>query len=140
MRKLWLVAEGLIIACGLLAALMLLSSIGTRPAICLVQVDGMSMYPTLRPGAELLFARLPYGPGDVVLVDVGEGFPIIKRITGIDRRIIFVEGDNRTCSASYDVIEQSIIGVMVCKTPFSSPFSEVGLGRTLHPKGAGPGD
>lgn len=121
MRKLWVTIEILVIAGGLLATVVLISARTATPAVCLVQVQGISMLPTLRPGDELLFARLPFVPGDVVLADVGEPDPVVKRIENIDRRIIFLAGDNRSCSATYRAARVSILAVMVCRTPFRSP-------------------
>lgn len=130
MRKLWLLTQSVVvtslITSGVLASLLLLSAHAARPVLFLVQVDGMSMYPTLQPGNELLFARVPFVTGDIVLADVGESYPVVKRVDYIDRRVIDLAGDNRACSQSYQVVGSSLLGVMVCKLPFSSPLRQAG--------------
>lgn len=136
-RKLWFVVRTVVLAAGALAVLLLMSAQTSKPAACLVQVEGMSMYPTLQPGNELLFARLPFEPGDIVLADVGESFPVIKRVDDADRRIITLVGDNRGHSENYRVLNGSILAVMVCRVPFSSPLRDMPARTSMLACGAG---
>lgn len=115
-------AHLVVISVGAVAVLTLVGGRTGRPPLCLVQVEGMSMYPTLPPGQELLFARLPFMPGDVVLADAGEDGLVIKRIEQIVAPRILLSGDNRGHTARYSVPSSRIRGVMVCKTPFRSPL------------------
>jgi hypothetical protein len=117
-------AHLMVISTGALAMPVLVGGhTGTSP-LCLVQVEGMSMYPTLPPGQELLFARMPFVPGDVVLADVGEDGLVIKRIDQIVAARVLLIGDNRGRTATYDVTPRCIRGVMVCKMPFRSPLGD----------------
>jgi len=95
-----------------------------RPPVRLVQVEGMSMYPTLKPGNALLFARVQFMPGSIVLAAVGEDEPVIKRITSINNTLVRLNGDNRDWSMTYRVPADSIRGVMVCRVPVQSPFGD----------------
>ncbi|MHB8996891.1 MAG: S24/S26 family peptidase [Armatimonadota bacterium] len=117
-------AHLMVISTGAVAAMALVGGHTGKAPLCLVQVEGMSMYPTLPPGQELLFARMPFMPGDVVLADVGEDGLVIKRIEQMDAARVLLIGDNRNRTATYDVTPRCIRGVMVCRMPFRSPLGE----------------
>ena len=129
MRKLWPVVRSLlaggVITSGVVALFLLYSAHTSKPMMCLVQIDGMSMYPTLRPGEQVLFARLPLAAGEIVLADVAEQLPVVKRIDRVQTRVILLDGDNRALSATYTTTAANVIGVMLCKLPFSSPLPQV---------------
>lgn len=126
-------AHLMVISTGALAAVALVGGHTGKSPLCLVQVEGMSMYPTLPPGQELLFARMPFMPGDVVLADVGEDGLVIKRIEQVVAARVLLIGDNRTRTASYDVTPQCIRGVMVCRMPFRSPLGEFSQAMAERP-------
>ena len=117
-------AHLMVISTGALAVLVLVGGHTGKSPLCLVQVEGMSMYPTLPPGQELLFVRMPFMPGDVVLADVGEDGLVIKRIEQVAAARVFLIGDNRARTATYDVTPRCIRGVMVCRMPFTSPLGK----------------
>ena len=108
---------------GLVAAVMLVSGLTKHPVLCLVQVDGRSMTPTLQPGQELIFARLPWCVGDIILADVAEPELVVKRVTAASPRMVELQGDNRRVSQDYVVPVRAVKAVLLCQTPLSSPLS-----------------
>ena len=87
-----------------------------RHLIDIVRVVGDSMLPTLKDGDWLLFIRWRLRVGSIVLADVLEEEPVIKRITEIyENKIIRICGDNRSISAEYLAFSEDIWGVGLCR-------------------------
>ncbi|MCD6350627.1 MAG: S24/S26 family peptidase [Armatimonadetes bacterium] len=126
-RRIWLIltrlGEAAILAAGAAAVLMLVSTQSPRPPVCLAVVDGRSMVPTLWPGEEVLFVRGPWHPGSIVLADVGEDDPVVKRVLGCTSLGVVLAGDNRETTEWYAVEPEDIWAVMLFKMPFRSPWA-----------------
>jgi signal peptidase I len=73
------------------------------------------MEPTFHDGDRLLFARLPWEQGDVVLAEVGEEDPVIKRVTEVSSEGIHLTGDNQEVTESYDTVPRAVEGVYVVR-------------------------
>ena len=129
-------AAVLVILLGVLAGLALAGRNSDKPWVRLAEVKGDSMLPTLRDGQRLIFARLPWHEGSVVLAQVGEDKLVIKRVVGMHEGLLVLVGDNRAVSARYVVQPSALEGVMLCRFPFegqrksppSSPPSAVAPG------------
>lgn len=119
----------IVIGTGAFAAVLLVSGQSDYPLLCLVQVEGRSMEPTLHAGSEVLFGRLPWDTGDIILAEVGEGDLVIKRVAAKSDGQVLLKGDNRNVSVDYLAPERSVQAVLVCRTPLTSP-----LPREREPK------
>jgi len=75
-------------------------------------VDGESMSPTLEHGDALVVARLPAGPGDVVVAQLPDGTPVVKRIHTLRGGDVHLMGDN-PASAAYVVGTRAVLGKQV---------------------------
>ncbi len=111
-----------VIIVGVLACIVLASSNARRPIICIVQVEGESMCPALRSNDQVLFVRGRWRIGSVVLADVGEDRPVIKRVVARRGGTVSLTGDNACLSQDYEVRAGDVSAVMVAKLPFSSPL------------------
>jgi len=120
MERCFLAARASIIGGGMFAAVLLISGQMSCPLLCLVQIEGHSMEPTLHSGCEALFARLPWTSGDIILADVGESSPVVKRVAGHQGDYVLLQGDNRVLSADYLVSRQSVEAVLLCRTPLTT--------------------
>ena len=112
-----------VMATGLLAVVHLGSRYSEAPLVCVVQVLGSSMAPTLESGDQVLFARLPWHAGNIVLAEVGEDERVIKRVTATRSTGVRLTGDNVGISEVYDVSSDCVQAVLVCRVPFRSPFA-----------------
>lgn len=110
-----LVAVPVIVA-GSLAALHIAGRDSAHPRVRFVTVEGESMLPTYRPGEMLLFTRGPWREGSVVLADVGEDKPIVKRVAGLRQGQVLVTGDNRDVTATYLISPERIIATLLLRT------------------------
>lgn len=120
-----------VIGGGVFAAVLLVSGQTDNPLLCLVQLEGRSMEPALQPGRELLFARLPWTTGDIILADVGESSPIVKRVAADKGENVLLQGDNRLLSIDYVVPRRSVQAVLLCRTPLTSPLPRVREPKTV---------
>lgn len=79
----------------------LLISLAVRSTLGLGVVRGLSMWPTLRPGDTVVFARV-LGPteGSMVVAELPEHGLIVKRVAAVTNGTCFLLGDNR--DQSYD--------------------------------------
>ena len=115
--------EAVVMAVGLLAVAHLGSRYSDSPLVCVVQVIGSSMAPTLESGDQVVFARLPWHAGSIVLAEVGEDERVIKRVAATKSADVHLVGDNVGISEVYDVPGDCIQAILVCRVPFSSPFA-----------------
>lgn len=113
-------AQLAILLLGLLAMCCLLSARAGNPIICVVQVEGSSMSPNLQDGERVVFAHLPWHVGSVVLADVGEEEPVIKRVVTTKAHRLLLVGDNWRVSKQYIVRPKQVMAVMMCKLPLHS--------------------
>jgi phage repressor protein C with HTH and peptisase S24 domain len=117
-RKTLGVSKCLVIGAGVVAAVDLAFVDSPRPPLCIVQVDGSSMSPTLHPGDRLFVARLPWERGSIVIADVGESHLVVKRVVVAHPEFVGLMGDNRELSESFVVPPDHVKGVLVCRLPF----------------------
>jgi hypothetical protein len=111
-----------VVGLGLLAAIAVMSTGSAHPPLRIVQVTGNSMTPTYLHGEQLVFTQANWRVGSVVLADVGDGIPVIKRIEAIGASGIHLVGDNPTVSLTYTVPPSAIVGTCALKLPFTSPI------------------
>jgi signal peptidase I len=113
MRK-WLSIMALVILIppGTLALLHLAGTRSPRPWVRLAVVIGESMEPTFVQGDGIVFARLPWKTGDVVLANVGELLPVVKRVEAVEGDSVHIVGDNKPRSATYWLRRSKIMGRM----------------------------
>lgn len=116
------IAQGLLALVGLMACAHLIGLASAHPLVRLAQVDGISMEPTLHNGQQVLFARLPWHEGSIVLADPPDDGLVVKRVERCEGGQIFLRGDNREMSAVYEVPPDRLVGTMLCCTPFHSPM------------------
>ncbi len=88
----------LLFVCGLLAGLATALAVARR--LDVVEVDGRSMAPALRPGDRLLVESITYArraprPGEVVLArdPRSPARELVKRVVAIDRGMVHLRGD-----------------------------------------------
>lgn len=124
MRSVIKLAKILVIVVGLLALLHVVCLLCRQPLVRLVQVTGHSMVPTSMPGDRVLFVRKPWRINSIVLADVGEDAPVIKRVAHVTDGDIFLAGDNREQSQTYVVSSDQILGVMLWQVPLKLPCCE----------------
>jgi signal peptidase I len=110
-----LVAVPVIVA-GSLATLHIAGRDSAQPLVRFVAVEGRSMLPTYQPGEALLFVRRPWQKDSVVLADVGEDKPIVKRVEGVRGVQVLITGDNREVTATYLISPERIIGTLFART------------------------
>ena len=110
-----------IIAMGIVAGLNFAMLGSHRPLVRLARVDGYSMDPTLINGEDLLFARKSWHVGSIVLADVGEPDPVVKRVVAVYGDRVGLNGDNRLVSESYTVRPEDILGVMMIRSRLVMP-------------------
>ncbi len=110
-----------LIILGLLIALHLVCLLCKHPLLRLVQVAGDSMEPTLSEGDRVLFVRRAWQLGDIVVADVQEDVPVVKRILDIANGELYLQGDNTEVSATYWITPDRIQGVMLCHIPLRLP-------------------
>lgn len=123
-------AELAILSLGVLALVHLASLNSPNLLLCLAQIEGRSMEPTLLPGDQIVFARLPWHSGSIVLAEVGDSRPVIKRVIEVRPDRVTLCGDNRRHSEAYLVSPDCIGPVFVCRPPVHSPFGiESAFGR-----------
>ncbi|MFO7945384.1 MAG: S24/S26 family peptidase [Armatimonadota bacterium] len=122
----------IILVMGLLALITLSAQTMQRPVMCVIQVEGRSMVPTLRDRQQAVFARIPWRVGSVVLADVAEDEPIIKRVAAKTSDGVLLMGDNQWVSKNYLVSPDDILAVLVCHMPFSTP--QIFLQHRLWPE------
>ncbi len=91
-----------------------------------LEVDGVSMIPTFAPGDRVLVLKTrDVSVGDVVAIEDPQAAQrvLVKRVVGIDRSVVRVEGDNAAASRdSRDfgpVLRTAVIGRVV--TRYHSP-------------------
>lgn len=93
-----------------------------KPLVRVARVDGVSMAPTLRAGEELLFARKPWHVGDIVLANVQDTEPVVKRIVAtVPGSAIILAGDNRGVSEIYSVHPADLLGVCIARSVVKLP-------------------
>ena len=117
MRTVNKIAKILLIIAGILATVHLVYLHSERPLLRLARVSGNSMEPTLKQGDRVLFARRTWRVGSIVLANVGEDAPVIKRVQHTTDGSIFVNGDNKEVSQTYWLRSHQIVGVMVWRLP-----------------------
>ena len=122
-------AAVLVILLGVLAGLHLASLHGGKPWVRVVQVQGGSMLPTLRDGQRVIFVRLAWHVGSIVLANVGEDEPVIKRVVGMHEGLLVLVGDNRAVSAHYVVKPSALEGVLL----WSRLFAGQGKSQSASP-------
>lgn len=82
------------------------------------KISGHSMLPTLKPNQEILVSSLPYyfkkpKVGDIIAFQKN-GIYIVKRIKALERDKYQIEGDNKSDSKDYGLInKKDIIGKLV---------------------------
>ncbi len=115
------------LALGALVAMLHLGGLTAQhPLIQFVQVTGNSMEPTLQAGDRTLFVRRGWKPGSIVLADVGEDEPVIKRIGAITSTgDVYLCGDNAEASQTYWIPSGQIQSVMLCRIPMWLPAARV---------------
>ena len=111
MRK-WIgiIAAIILVPPGILAVLHMTGRDSNEPKVRFAVVVGQSMLPTFKQGDGLVFARLRWHEGDVVLADVGERDPVVKRVDQVKLDYVHLMGDNRAKSAVYTVPRERIMG------------------------------
>lgn len=110
-------AKLVIILAGVVATISLAMAGSPRPLVRVVRVDGDSMVPTLRSGEELLFARAPWRVGSIVLANVGDTEPVVKRVMAtLPGSTILLQGDNWEISEIYSVQPSDLLGVCVARS------------------------
>jgi len=112
---------------GALVAMLHLGGLTAQhPLIQFVQVTGNCMEPTLQAGDRALFVHRSWKPGSIVLADVGEDEPVIKRIGAITLNgYVYLCGDNTKASQTYWVPSGQIQSVMLCRIPIRLPMARV---------------
>lgn len=101
---------------GAVALLHLLGLNSPHPLVRLAVVEGSSMEPTFHPGEQLLFLRRPWHKGSVVLADVKEPNPVVKRVMDVWSGKVLLTGDNQEVTATYLVDPDAIIATYCCRT------------------------
>jgi signal peptidase I len=119
---------------GTIAVLHLAGLNQPHPLARLVIVIGDSMEPTFHPGDQLLCLRRPWDVGSVVIADVGEKTPVVKRVVSRQGASVFITGDNAAVTASYTISPDKIIAVYCCRTGLKFPPT---LPPNPLPKGRG---
>ena len=111
MRK-WIgiIAAIILVPPGILAVLHMTGRESREPRVRFAVVVGQSMLPTFKQGDGLVFARLRWHEGDVVLADVGEPDPVVKRVDQVQLDYVHLLGDNRSRSAAYTVPREKVMG------------------------------
>ena len=113
------VFKALVLAVGLIALLHVVSRESEHPLVLVAEVDGESMSPTLHSGERLLCVRTSWKKGSIVVADVGESCPVVKRV-GIQcrrSRYVHLVGDNQETSQNYWGQPEAIKSVVVCRLP-----------------------
>jgi hypothetical protein len=105
-----------LLGAGAIAALHLSGADDPHPLVRLIVVEGNSMLPTFHPGEQLLFVRGRWGPGSVVLADVGEDRAVVKRVWEVQGDRVIITGDNNKTTASYRLPRERIIARFCCRT------------------------
>lgn len=108
---------------ALVAVVHLTSWDSKRPLIRLVEVTGTSMQPTLQSGDRALFVRCPWWVGSIVMADVGEDAPVVKRLENSREGWVYLCGDNQRVSKTYWIRPQQIRCVMLCRAPLRLPVA-----------------
>ncbi len=111
----------LVAVAALAAMLHLICWDSKRPVVRLVQVTGDSMEPTLRAGDRLLFIRWPWRVGSIVLADVDEDAPVVKRVGEFRQGWVYLCGDNKLASTTYWARPEQIECVLLCQAPLPVP-------------------
>ena len=101
---------------GAVALLHLVGLNSPHPLVRLAVVEGNSMEPTFRPGEQLLFLRRPWRKGSVVLADIKEPNPVVKRVIDVRSGKVLITGDNQEVTATYLVEPDAIIATYCCRT------------------------
>ncbi len=117
MRTVNNIGKILVIIAGILAIVHLVYLHSERPLLRLARVSGNSMEPTLNPGDRVLFVRRAWRIGSIILANVGEQAPVIKRVRYTTDGYIFINGDNEQVSQAYWIRSHQIVGVMVWRLP-----------------------
>jgi signal peptidase I len=110
-----------LLAVGTIAVLHLVGLHKEHPLVRLVIVIGHSMDPTFAPGEQLLCVRRGWEPGSIVIADVGEKTPVVKRVVSRQDDSVYITGDNAAVTASYTITPDKIIAVYVCRTGLKFP-------------------
>ena len=121
MRRLVRVLAIVLIVLGLLAAAHFVCLLCRHPLVRLAEIAGDSMAPTLVEGDRVLFIRRPWQLRDIVLADVHEDAPVVKRILDIADSKLFLQGDNTEVSETYWITPDQIQGIMLGQIPFKLP-------------------
>jgi len=101
---------------GAVAVLHLVGLSSPHPLVRLAIVEGDSMEPTFHPGEQLLFLRRPWQKGSVVLADIKEPNPVVKRVVGEYNGKVLLTGDNQEVTATYLIEADAIIATYCCRT------------------------
>ena len=125
MRTVIKLVKILVIVVGLLAGVHIVCLFCDHPLVRLVEVTGRSMAPTLMPGDKVLFVRRSWRVGSVVLAEADEAGPVmvIKRVVRSQGNKVFITGDNKEKSESYQVNPDKILGVMLWHIDLTPPHS-----------------
>lgn len=105
-----------LLAAGAVAVAHLTEMDSPHPLVRLVVVEGDSMLPTFQAGEQLLFVRRPWREQSIVIADIGEPSPVVKRVVGRRGELIVITGDNTQVTASYAVPPDKIIATFCCRT------------------------
>ena len=125
--------KGMLVLGALVAILHLGGLTAQHPLIQFVQVTGNSMEPTLQAGDRTLFVRRGWKTDSIVLADVGEDEPVIKRIGEITSTgDIYLCGDNTKASQTYWIRPGQIQSVMLCRIPIRLPMATVHASPDNH--------
>lgn len=122
LRHLLIVVKLTIIVVGALALLNFAMINSSRPLLRVAQVDGVSMEPTLDHGEEAVFVRGPYKVGSIVLANVGDSQPVVKRVVVEVYGNIYLKGDNAEMTESYIVSPEDVLGVMAAHSGIRLPM------------------
>ena len=121
MRRVIRVAAILLIVLGLLVAVHLVCLFCKHPLVRLVQIAGDSMEPTLSEGDRVVFVRYAWELGHIVLADVREDAPVIKRILDVADGKLYLGGDNTAVSETFWITPDQIQGIMLFRVPLKLP-------------------
>jgi signal peptidase I len=105
-----------LLGAGAIAIIHLTQLDSPHPLLRLVTVEGDSMLPTFHAGQQLVFVRKPWHKGSIVIADVGEPAPVVKRVWGGTQDDVIITGDNQQITATYSVSPDKIIATFCCRT------------------------
>ena len=105
-----IIAAIIVVPTGVVALMHMTGRESREPRVRFIVLVGQSMLPAFKQGDGLVFARLRWHEGDVVLADVGEADPVVKRVDQVKLDYVHLIGDNREKSAVYTVPREKVMG------------------------------